>query len=453
MGGLFAALITTTGAMHANDRVLMTIQNNVSNASTPGYARRQLSLEPRHFDVRQGLAGGVDIGKLISYRDAFSERNVWRQANNFGRFTEQRAVLEDVEASFPITKDAGVPGALNRFFNSVSSLAVNPNDPVARQVVLDRAESVAREFNATAKNIGSATQSANQQIRSVVERVNTIAGNVREINMERRSDREKLNDPSLDAKLYASLEELSELVDFNVLEQEDGSVQLLLGGQTPLVIGDRQYEIRADFSFGEPRILNQQEADITWQVGNGGLNGLLETRNQLIPSYLGDLNRMAESFADRVNQVLAGGVDANGSAPLVDLFTYDSTVGAAASLRVNALEPWQLAAAESTAPGGNGNALALAALAESPEIDGGSFNTFYGEVGARLGRDLQHARDGATIQEELVAQSKELRAERSGVSLDEEAARLVETQRAYQANAQLFQVLNEMTDVLINLLR
>ena len=28
MGGLFSALITTTGAMRANDRVLMTIQNN-----------------------------------------------------------------------------------------------------------------------------------------------------------------------------------------------------------------------------------------------------------------------------------------------------------------------------------------------------------------------------------------------------------------------------------------
>jgi flagellar hook-associated protein FlgK len=39
------------------------------------------------------------------------------------------------------------------------------------------------------------------------------------------------------------------------------------------------------------------------------------------------------------------------------------------------------------------------------------------------------------------------------VSLDEEAARLIEAQRAYQANAQLFSVLNSLTDTLINLLQ
>ncbi len=453
MGGLFSALITTTGAMRANDRVLMTIQNNVSNANTPGYARRQLSLRPRHFDVRLGLAGGVETGELINYRNAFSERNVWRQSNNYGRFAEQRPILEEVEATFTISQNAGIPGALNRFFNGVSSWAVNPNDPVARQVVLDRAASLARSFNETAKNIAAAATTADRQISATVDRINTIAGRVREINLEMRTDRSKMDDPALDAQLYASLEELSELVDFNVLQAEDGTMQLLLGGQTPLVIGDRQYKIRADYSLGNPRIVNDQDVDISWQVGNGGLRGLLETRNELIPGYQADLDQLASTFADRVNEVLAGGLDANGSTPLVDLFTYDSAMGAAATLATNALEPWQLAAAETAAPGGNGNALALAGLAESAELNGGSFHTFYGELGARLGRDLQNARDGVQIQEELLSQSKELRAERSGVSLDEEAARLVEAQRAYQANAQLFQVLNELTDVLINLLR
>lgn len=453
MGGLFSALITTTGAMRANDRVLMTIQNNVSNANTPGYAKRQLNLQPRHFDVRLGLPGGVDIGNMINFRNEFSERNVWRQSNSYGRFAEQRPLLEEVESSFIISSNAGIPGALNQFFNGVSSWAVNPNDPVARQVVLDRAGSVARAFNATAKNISAAASTADRQISATVDKINSIAGRIRSINEEMRTDRSKMEDPALDSQLYASLEELSEIADFNVLRSEDGSMQLLLGGQTPLVIGDRQYEIRADFSFSAPRIVNEEDVDITAQIGNGGLRGVLDTRNEQIPSYLADLNRMAETFADRVNQVLAGGLDANGSSPLVDLFTYDPTLGSAATLSVNPLEPYQLAAAETSAPGGNGNALLLANLAESAEIDGGSFHTFYGELGARLGRDLQNANDGMTMQEELVSQSKDLRAERSGVSLDEEAARLIEAQRAYQANAQLFQVLNELTDTLINLLR
>lgn len=453
MGGLFAALVTTAGALRATDRQLMTIQNNVSNASTPGYAKQQLQLQARQFDVRLGLPGGVDIGELVSFRDSFSERNVWRQMHSLGRYTEQQTMLEQLEGAFPITNGAGVPGALNQFFNSVSSWSVNPNDPVARQVVLDRAESVARAFNSNAAALGEATSEVDSRLRSVVDRINTIAGDIREVNAERRSDRQKVSDPALDARLYASLEELSSLVDFRILEQDDGSIQVLLGGQTPIVIGDRLYEISADYSFGEPRILNKQGEEITGQVSNGALAGLIETRNQLIPGYLSDLNRLAETFADRVNQVLAGGLDANGSPPQVDLFTYDPTIGSASSLRVNPLDPSALAAAESGAPGGNGNALALAALAESPEIDGESFNGFYGQLGALVGRDLRHAQDNVNTFTELATQSKILREDRSGVSLDEEAARLVEAQRAYQANAQLFKVLNELTDTLIGLLR
>jgi flagellar hook-associated protein 1 FlgK len=165
------------------------------------------------------------------------------------------------------------------------------------------------------------------------------------------------------------------------------------------------------------------------------------------------LNQLAAAFADRVNQVLAGGLDANGSSPVKDLYTYDGTIGAAATLTTNTLETWELAGAEMSAPGGNENILALGALADSNEVGDVTFNEFYGQLGARVGRDLARSKETADVQKELVMQAQQLRADRSGVSLDEEATRLVEAQRAYQANAQLFQVLNSLTDTLIGLLR
>ncbi|MBL8234262.1 MAG: hypothetical protein JNL98_37545, partial [Bryobacterales bacterium] len=82
-----------------------------------------------------------------------------------------------------------------------------------------------------------------------------------------------------------------------------------------------------------------------------------------------------------------------------------------------------------------------------------SFTEFYGQLGARIGRDLVRVRNGAALQEQLANQARALREQQSGVSLDEEAARLIEAQRAYQANAQLFKVLNELTDTLIGLMR
>jgi len=453
MGGLFTALLSTADTLRAYDRSLGVIQNNVANADSPGFVQQRLTFVPRQFDVNTGLSGGVDTGKLISFRDDYSERDVWRQSHAQGRYAQQTADLAQVEPFFQVSEGAGVPGALNKFFASVSSWSINPNDPVARQVVLDRAASTARTFNQAASSLGESVTSADRQLRSTVDHINAIGQRVRDINAERRTDRRKLEDPSLDAKLHAALEDLSEYVDFNVLHEPDGSVQLLLGGQTPLVIGADLYEVSADFSQPEPRILNSHGVDVTWQIGGGSLRGLLDTRNELLPSYIADLNQLASTFADRVNQVLAGGLDANGSSPVKDLYNYDSTVGAAATLSTNALETWELAAAEFDSPGGNANVLALGALADSDEVNGVTFTEFYGQLGAKVGRDLVRARETADVQKELVLQARQLRSDRSGVSLDQEATRLVEAQRAYQANAQLFQVLNSLTETLLGILR
>lgn len=453
MGSLFASLLATAGTLRAYDRSLAVIQNNVSNADSPGYARQRVVFIPRLFEPERGLAGGVEPGPLVSSRDPYVERNVWRQQNLLGRWAQQAIDLEQIEPYFNIRENAGVTGALNDFFNSVSSWSINPNDPVARQVVLDRASAVARAFNENAAALGKANNAADAQLRNIVERINGLTSRIRDFNIERRSDTGKRSDPALDAQIHATLEELSQYADFSVLEQPDGSFTVLFGGQTPLVIGDRWQPLQVDFSFPQPRLLDESGADISWQLNEGALKGLMETRTVLIPSYLGDLNRLAEAFATEVNTVLAAGLDANGATPMRDLFTFDSLVGAAATLATNPLSPAELAAADVSSPGGNQNALRLAALTDAPTIDGVSFHEFYGNLAARLGRDLNRFRENQAIQEQLLSQARLLREERSGVSLDEEAARLIEAQRAYQANARLFEVLNSLTDTLINLLR
>ncbi|MEJ7607202.1 MAG: flagellar basal body rod C-terminal domain-containing protein [Bryobacteraceae bacterium] len=51
----------------------------------------------------------------------------------------------------------------------------------------------------------------------------------------------------------------------------------------------------------------------------------------------------------------------------------------------------------------------------------------------------------------MVAQARSLRSEASGVSLDEEAVKLIEFQRAYQASARMVSILDEMTQIAVNI--
>jgi flagellar hook-associated protein 1 FlgK len=153
-----------------------------------------------------------------------------------------------------------------------------------------------------------------------------------------------------------------------------------------------------------------------------------------------------------VNTGLANGIDQNGAAPATNLFTYNPSLGAAMTMGVNPLTPDQIAAALPGSPGGNGNALNLAALANQKNLDNYTLSQFYGNIGAQVGNDLSSATANQTTKQQLLTQAQTFRQQTSGVSLDQEAENLVEFQRAYQANAKMLTVLDDLTSVLMNIL-
>jgi flagellar hook-associated protein 1 FlgK len=285
-----------------------------------------------------------------------------------------------------------------------------------------------------------------------VQQINTVLERIQTYNRELRSNAAGQEDPGIDANMHAAFEELSGLVSFDILKHDDGSVDLLLGGQTPVLVGDRLYPISAETNNLGAIVRDAQGHDITATLTKGELGAILEVRNVTVPGYQADLDRLASTLADRINGILAGGLDLNGNSPIANLFTYDPSQGAASTLALNNLSTDDLAAASSTAPGGNGNALELAKLANSKEIDGFTLIEFYGSIGGRLGRDIATAREGADTMTALVSQAKTFREEVSGVSLDEEAAKLLQFQRSYEAAARLVKSLDEMTQSLISIL-
>src|SRR3954452_2089822 len=133
MGNLFSSLLATSGAIRAYNRTLDVIQNNVSNASTPGYAAARLNLVSQPFDPASGRTGGVKTGALASSRDDFVEQSVWLQQNGAGQFAQKSESLSPIEQILAVTSTASIPTSLNQLFQSFSQLATAPNDPVERR--------------------------------------------------------------------------------------------------------------------------------------------------------------------------------------------------------------------------------------------------------------------------------------------------------------------------------
>jgi flagellar hook-associated protein 1 FlgK len=439
--------------MRVIERGMAVVQANVTNASTPGYARQRQALSAMAFDLDRGLVGGVASAGTLGSRSPFAEASVRRQAHLLGAMEERASQLSRLEPVFSVSGAQGVSGALTRFFQAASALAVTPNDGAARQHLLSQAGMAAAAFHHASAGLAESLSAADRGLQSALHGIESAAARLQQLNRQFKQDFRAQDDAGLDAQLTNLLEELAELADFTMLRAEDGSVSIFLGGQTPLVIGERLYPVTAEPGPAGAVLRGHEGRDITAQITGGRLAALLELRNTLLPGYQQELDELAAAFAGEVNAVLAGGVDQDGQPPALDLFTFDAAAGAARTLALTAITPRELALASPAAPGGNANALALAALEQERPVHGATFAQAYGALAGRLGRDHAAARDEASLQRQLSAQARELRDEVSRVNLDEEAIALMEFQRAYQATARVVQAVDEMMDTLLGMVR
>ncbi len=102
--------------------------------------------------------------------------------------------------------------------------------------------------------------------------------------------------------------------------------------------------------------------------------------------------------------------------------------------------------------GDNRNMLAIGDLQQASVLDSGNsnFQQAFGRLVSDVGTRTQEARINGEAAESVLNQSKERRESISGVNLDEEAAKLIKFEQAYQASAQIIQVARTLFQTIID---
>ena len=96
-----------------------------------------------------------------------------------------------------------------------------------------------------------------------------------------------------------------------------------------------------------------------------------------------------------------------------------------------------------------GNASALMALRDVPMFDNATLADGFASAMAQVGTRTQSAQFAAELSSSIAANLERDRTAVSGVNLDEEAARLIQYQQAYQASAKMIQIAQNIFDTLI----
>ena len=81
--GILTSILNSANALKVYDQEFATIQNNIANANTPGFADQNVTLSADSFNPSEGLDGGVTAGPLASSRSQYLEQSVRAQTTKF----------------------------------------------------------------------------------------------------------------------------------------------------------------------------------------------------------------------------------------------------------------------------------------------------------------------------------------------------------------------------------
>src|SRR5581483_9559782 len=265
MGNLTTSLVNAATALQVYGGALDVTEENVSNADTPGFVTQTPTLIAQSFDLQTGAPGGVLLGITQSTRDQFAEQYVRTEQTNYSFDQQKVSDLTSAQNYFSLSTSSGIAPALSDLFQSFSQLSVTPNDAVARQTVLNNAATVAQDFRDTANGLLSQANNLHQATSTTINTINQLATTIAGINSANRVDPAGGVDAGVDAQLNAALTQLSQYVNFSLLQLADGEVSVYVGGQTPLVVGSQTYAVQGDFSTPQTAILSSSGTDITGQ--------------------------------------------------------------------------------------------------------------------------------------------------------------------------------------------
>ncbi len=461
MPGIFDILHIGNSALGASGFGVNATGQNIANASTPGYHRRTVQLQTG-TPVQRGrliLGSGVDVVGAQRIASRTLDARV-RTAQAGASASDARAnLLSRAEAIFSDLQGGGISASLDRFFDSFSGLAADPQSATARSATLDASSNLAGQIREHAQQLNGIQAELDRELELQVREVNRLTTELANVNKQVL----QTNPPAPDTldRQSALLTELSAKVEIQALHQSNGTVDVILPDTGfSLVSGNSPNTLNAQASgTGRIEVTGDQAGfsrTLTANLTGGEIGGLVQARDSDINGLLNDLDAFANDLASAVNAVHSAGFGADGVTGRA-LFSVAGAQGAAANFSLDAAvsgNPDALAASGSaTLTGDNGQAILLSQLRGSLVVNGRTPSEAYAGVLESFGGKMRSAEISAISTAGALANVSALQQSQSGVSIDEEMTALLQYRQAYAAAAQVIRTADELLGEVLSLKR
>ena len=440
-------------AIGAHKASLALTSKNIANANTKGYTRQRISLV-------SSTLGQVSTRRAASLRSASIQRAILGAQQSYGFQAGRLQSLQLAEPGLNDLDGTGVSAAIDNFFNSLSALSGDPSSISGRQSLLAQARALASAVNVAARGIDAARDTAEQDASITVTAVNQIVVDIAALNGQIDTTTVEMGRDELIDQRDILLNELSEYIEVNTLEQDDGTALVYASGGQPLVLGDDASQLQLTGGGTAALGLTVQKPDgglITMTDPPGGaLGGMIDARDNTLKTSLDELDQMAFSLSNQVNALHTGGTALDGTTGHNFFTPLGAAAGAAQALSVDAAvagDPTLVSAAgDPTMLPGDGQVLQdILALQDAAIVGGKTLTESYDIAASTVTLAMNDATQQIAITGARLNDVVAMRDSQSAVSIAEEMVELNAAERAFDAVSKVFDTADKLYDTLLQM--
>ena len=324
MGSTFGGLEIGKRGLSVHQQALNVTGHNIANADNENYARQRVtmkSMDPLYDPSLNRASGpgqigqGVQVAQIERIRNTFFDDQVVDATNNKHYWEAKSSYFIQIERIFNEPSDNSLRSLTDKFWGAWQDLSSYPSEMAHREVVLERANGLTTRIQDIYGKLDELRLRANIEVTDMVDRINSIAGEIRDLN-ERILKLETLGDNPNDLMdtRDAAIEKLSAMVDLNI-GRGDKDELIVFIGQQALIQGEIHRKLKV---VGDPT--NEGMNNIVWEhsdrevmLENGNLKALIEIRDRDVMERINSVDSFAINIADIVNEPHKDGFGLNGS--------------------------------------------------------------------------------------------------------------------------------------------
>ncbi|MBW1706965.1 MAG: flagellar hook-associated protein FlgK, partial [Deltaproteobacteria bacterium] len=288
--------------------------HNIANVNTPGYSRQSPVLTAKQTESKGELifGRGVNITQVVRASDQFIENQLMQQKSKMLSSKEMENYMQVLEGVFNENPETSISAMLSDFWNLWHDISNNPSGVSERTALYEHSILLSERFNALDGDLAKLETDLTNSLSTGIDVVNRISNEIAQINEQipgLEAGNNIVND--LRDKRNIMVCELSEYLDVNTFEQDNGTLTVVAARGCILVHGDSSYDLEMGGANGD-RVKWQSSGgttvDITNYINSGRLGGWLDMREVVVAKYKLDISAVAEAFIWAVNSQHSQGV-------------------------------------------------------------------------------------------------------------------------------------------------